>query len=62
MLQRLHFEKGALSENLERPNKRASFREEAVRLDSGECVTTNSRKSWDGRVTESFDVKSMKPQ
>jgi hypothetical protein len=35
----------ALSENLERPNKRASFREEAVRLDSGECVTTNSRKS-----------------
>jgi len=35
----------ALSENLERPNKRASFREEAVRLDSGECTTTNSRKS-----------------
>ena len=35
----------ALSENLERPNERASFREEAVRLDSGECMTTNSRKS-----------------
>jgi integrase len=34
----------ALSENLERPNKRASFREEAVRLDSGECATTNSRE------------------
>jgi hypothetical protein len=38
-------ENAALSENLERPNKRASFGEEAVRLDSGECVTTNSRKS-----------------
>ena len=35
----------ALSENLERPNKGARFREEAVRLHSGECATTNSRKS-----------------
>ena len=29
--------KAALSENLERPSKRASFREEAVRLDSGDA-------------------------
>src|ERR1019366_2793834 len=32
----------------------------AVRLDSAECATTNSRKSWDGRATESTGTKSMK--
>ncbi len=32
----------------------------AVRLDSAECATTNSRKFWDGRATESSGTKSMK--
>jgi len=50
----------ALSENLEGPNKRAGFRRGAVRLDSATCAITNSRKSWDGLATESFDTKSMK--
>jgi hypothetical protein len=51
----------ALSENLEKPNKRAGFREGVVWLDSGECVAMNSRKLCLSKISKCLSGRELFP-